>query len=1076
MKKITALLIALLFTILFGVFSVVSSQNGSLWILGLLSNPITALTLQGVRGNFVTGFSFQSVQWAPVSAGGKEQEITLENGNISWKFRDLLLGQLTVTNLNIENISIKTTDHTTGNLDRKEPDKFTQLYLPMSLNLKSLLVDELVLTKISGGYNDHEGEERTENRMYNVKASIAMIGNTLSLNNLSLNFNEYSIRAKGEILTSSDYPLTFTGKISNEQQPLDIDFIAEGSLPKISTRLELNAPKKLSLELELYPFNTAVLFKGKAAMDKLLNDSFLADSEIHFHDTPLMFSGTPQRINFSVDGRLYDPGSEVENKFMAEGIWTNNQEVQIKHFSMLLLQGELTAAGRFKIGEEYTLKSDVQLSGIQIGGVSQPVSGGGEVAIEYSVDNGLRWHLQNIDIYSVSEENPLLLTGHVSGIDLLPSDVNLNLTQDQNSLSVSGGLTEGGEGDNWEVKFTGNASQLEHFDLSCSGTFENSIGGEVSCYQGLFVNILNNTKRQWTFDDPVKIRFLSESKEVQVQPFCLRTEETSLCSKTEVHFIQGNDLALPITISHIPWSWFSTYFPQDVELKGFINGSTILKLAATGAVKAELNLESDNAHVIVRHKENESLDIRFQSMKAKGNWADDKSNIEISIATAGRGFMNGDLSLDADMQILGAIDISDFDIENFEIFLDPDDNLNGVLHANLNFSGALASPQVKGGFKVEQGSYQTTLFPVEAKDIDIVGEFNNSTANFTGSFSTADGDGDGQISGVLDWSQAQWTSEFNLKAERLLFSPDKNTRIWITPSVTVKAEPLQIAISGDILVPKARIEIEELPKVAAIRSSDVVIIDQETNEQVWEYSTQLNVKLGDDVKFKGFGLEARLTGQVDVFESNNLPLSALGGIQLQDGKYDSFGQSLTVRRGDLIFAGQLENPDIQIEAIRNDIVEDDVVVGLKVTGRAHEPLITLFSEPNMSEQNRLSYLLTGKLPSDAEGGSKIPDSKTMLSQAAIGLSISQSEGTLSKAAGKLGVDNFQVGASAGEEGVEEVRLSGRINEKLYVQYGLGVFDKLNSIMLRYQVKQGLYLEAMSGKVNSLDLMFSFDRD
>jgi len=130
----------------------------------------------------------------------------------------------------------------------------------------------------------------------------------------------------------------------------------------------------------------------------------------------------------------------------------------------------------------------------------------------------------------------------------------------------------------------------------------------------------------------------------------------------------------------------------------------------------------------------------------------------------------------------------------------------------------------------------------------------------------------------------------------------------------------------------------------------------------------------------------------------------------------------------------------------------------------------------MSEQNRLSYLLTGKLPSDAEGGSKIPDSKTMLSQAAIGLSISQSEGTLSKAAGKLGVDNFQVGASAGEEGVEEVRLSGRINEKLYVQYGLGVFDKLNSIMLRYQVKQGLYLEAMSGKVNSLDLMFSFDRD
>ncbi|MBU5568421.1 translocation/assembly module TamB domain-containing protein, partial [Escherichia sp. S69_ASV_4] len=52
---------------------------------------------------------------------------------------------------------------------------------------------------------------------------------------------------------------------------------------------------------------------------------------------------------------------------------------------------------------------------------------------------------------------------------------------------------------------------------------------------------------------------------------------------------------------------------------------------------------------------------------------------------------------------------------------------------------------------------------------------------------------------------------------------------------------------------------------------------------------------------------------------------------------------------------------LNIEAIRNpDATEDDVIAGVRVTGLADEPKAEIFSDPAMSQQAALSYLLRGQ--------------------------------------------------------------------------------------------------------------------
>ncbi len=143
----------------------------------------------------------------------------------------------------------------------------------------------------------------------------------------------------------------------------------------------------------------------------------------------------------------------------------------------------------------------------------------------------------------------------------------------------------------------------------------------------------------------------------------------------------------------------------------------------------------------------------------------------------------------------------------------------------------------------------------------------------------------------------------------------------------------------------------------------------------------------------GFGLSADLQGQVHIGDN----LDTRGELRLNDGRYSAYGQRLTIRRARLLFAGPIDQPYLDIEAIRQT---GDVIAGIRLSGSAEQPTTQIFSEPAMSQEQALSYLVLGR-PLSTTG-----EDSNMLAQAALGLGLMGSSGLTGDLAKNLGIEDF----------------------------------------------------------------------
>jgi translocation and assembly module TamB len=214
----------------------------------------------------------------------------------------------------------------------------------------------------------------------------------------------------------------------------------------------------------------------------------------------------------------------------------------------------------------------------------------------------------------------------------------------------------------------------------------------------------------------------------------------------------------------------------------------------------------------------------------------------------------------------------------------------------------------------------------------------------------------------------------------------------------------------------------------------------------------VSVEVGQDrLRFAGFGLTADLQGHLQVGDN----LTGNGELVLRNGRYRAYGQRLDLRRARLLFAGPLDQPYLDVEAVRN---VGDVTAGLRLNGRADEPTTEVFSTPAMSQEQALSYLILGRpLNSGGDGNA--------VGQAALAMGLSGTASMTSDLAQRLGLKDLQL---------DEDGALGQLSERLSFRYGLGVVDSTSVVALRYELTKRLYLEAASGLASSLDLFYKRD--
>ncbi len=120
----------------------------------------------------------------------------------------------------------------------------------------------------------------------------------------------------------------------------------------------------------------------------------------------------------------------------------------------------------------------------------------------------------------------------------------------------------------------------------------------------------------------------------------------------------------------------------------------------------------------------------------------------------------------------------------------------------------------------------------------------------------------------------------------------------------------------------------------------------------------LNFDLGDRLTFSGRGLETGLRGEVRVRNGAG-GFTGRGELRTVNGTYFAYGQRLVIDPGRLIFDGPLDNPALDIIALRRNL---QVEAGVAVTGTVRVPIITLVVESPGARQREALVARAGPGP------------------------------------------------------------------------------------------------------------------
>ena len=135
-----------------------------------------------------------------------------------------------------------------------------------------------------------------------------------------------------------------------------------------------------------------------------------------------------------------------------------------------------------------------------------------------------------------------------------------------------------------------------------------------------------------------------------------------------------------------------------------------------------------------------------------------------------------------------------------------------------------------------------------------------------------------------------------------------------------------------------------------------------------------------------------------------------------------------------------------------------MTAGLRIRGNAQSPELTVYSDPPMSQANALSYLVAGKPIEEIGAG----DSEAGAMQSAARSLGVAGGGLLAKSLGKrLGVDELSVKDDEMIGGAA-LTVGQYLSPRLYLSYGVGVFEPGDVITLRYKLSDQFAVQTQRG--------------
>ena len=582
----------------------------------------------------------------------------------------------------------------------------------------------------------------------------------------------------------------------------------------------------------------------------------------------------------------------------------------------------------------------------------------------------------------------------------------------------------------------------------------------------------------WSLAQPAALAASPES--VGLQGFCWTSGGAQLCA--DGGWVKAGAWNVDSKVADFPLNRFKPFFPPDLEITGDLNGTVRARGVNAELASADVDLRPGPGEMRFPGQEGRMLTFRYE-----------QGLIQAQAGAGGQGVANANLvlvdvgTMSARMNIprmvrgaklqeqplSGRIDVNLSNLAFLEGFVPDVNDPAGTLAGGYQLSGTVGSPRFVGQAKLANGKADIPRLGIQLRDMQL----------------TALGDGSGALG--IDGSVRSGKGTLRIQGRAGVPGPPGETppvrltingrnvqamnteeiAVVVSPDLDVRYEDNLIKVTGDVAVPTARIEMEKREKGPVGASEDVVFVnaaqDAPPERPALGVMARVGIVLGKDVQMNVFGLKAKPTGSVLVIEEPGKVTRGSGELEVKEGTFKAYGQDLTIERGRVIFAGPINNPSVDVRAYRK--ADDGTVAGINAKGTLQSPEVTLWSDPPMGQSDQLAYVLLGRPLNQAS-----PQEGDRLANAANALGLRGGNLLAKKLAARFGLEEARI-ESDGSLDQASLVVGKYLSPRLYVTYGIGLFEPINTFRVRYLLSDKWTLQAESGEGTSADALYTVER-
>jgi len=602
-------------------------------------------------------------------------------------------------------------------------------------------------------------------------------------------------------------------------------------------------------------------------------------------------------------------------------------------------------------------------------------------------------------------------------------------------------------------------------DASTVLTGSYKAGAWLGDFSKLDLNTRDSGRWRLTNDLTIRIAQSPAGVDAALAKACLVQQQAALCAQGR--YPANGDFRFQVNATALPLSLMQAYLPEQTKLKGIINADADMQ-REKGSLTGNFRLAMPANAKILFQTQQGSTELTLGSSSLSGKLKETTVSADVDVALTGQDYLRGRLQLDTGktQSLSGRITASVLNFTVLNPFVPQLSNIKGNLKADLALQGNTDKPLVNGTVRLADGAVDLAELGLELRDIrlEAVSSADNAERIQLSGFAKS-GQGFVKLDG---FASLQGTADLTLSGTDFEVAKLPDAQIAVSPELKSAFAGQQGKVTGKLKIPKAVLQLPQLPENTVKVSSDEVILGEQKTEPnatpAPQIDAELDIELGKQVSFSGQGLKTDLSGKLKMTKTGETT-AMYGSIDMNKARYKSYGQDLTVRKGRFLFNGPVDKPWLDVEAVRVS-KSKEVTAILNLTGPLDTPQTRLSSEPALPEEEVLAYLMTG--------GPLNQVSKSEGNRVAAA-ALSYGSGKLSWLSDKLGVDEFEV--QEGKTLQDTLATVGQyLTPDFYVGTKVGLFNKQAVLVLKRKLTKTFNVETQTGTSQRIKLNYEFDTD